>query len=240
MNKKRALIRDLVPGSVLALLLLALAPPALALAQAEQEPTAISIGAPATATLGEVATLQARLVDSAGAPIAKARVSFVSPRSFLNADDDVVIAAGVTDDQGLASADWQIRTSGDVTVGAVFRGDEQHAASKASADLAVTGDRQLYIQEAGVRVPGLNTAPVAAAAPLWPRLSGWPIALALLIVWSLYARVAVLLLRLTRQGAPAAVAARAHATTAELWPIMGGANGEDQAGDPGPEPEANR
>ncbi|HEU5288257.1 MAG TPA: hypothetical protein VFV20_07635, partial [Candidatus Limnocylindria bacterium] len=62
----------------------------------------------------------------------------------------------------------------------------------------------------GVRVPGLNEAPragvvlgeanavAAMGAQLWPALSGWPIAAVLVIVWSLYAFVALLVIRVAR------------------------------------------
>jgi hypothetical protein len=46
----------------------------------------------------------------------------------------------------------------------------------------------------------LNEAPpqVSAADSLWPVLSGWPIALVLIAVWSLYAFVALLVARIAR------------------------------------------
>ena len=87
-----------------------------------------------------------------------------------------------------------------------------------STALRVTGTAprgvELYVQTAGVQVPGLNEPPVAADATakggfaqllagLWPRLSGWPIALVLLIVWSLYLYVAVLVGRISRAEARA-------------------------------------
>lgn len=234
-------VRKLLPVSALAALLVALASPGSALAQVGPEPTAISLGAPTTATLGEMVTLQARLIDSAGSPIARAKVSFVSPQRFLNVDDEVVVAEGVTDEQGLAVADWQVRTSGDLTVEAVFRGNERYAPSKAAAQMRVVGDRQLYVEDRGVQVPGLNVAPVAAAEPLWPRLNAWPIVLALLVVWSLYLRVAVLLLQVVRQGAWASAMSHRQAAAAPA-PISGGADGDSdavQAGPPTREPEAS-
>ena len=56
------------------------------------------------------------------------------------------------------------------------------------------------MQHAGVRIPGINAAPpaVPAAASLWPEMSGWLIALVLIIVWSLYAFVALLVARIAR------------------------------------------
>jgi hypothetical protein len=81
----------------------------------------------------------------------------------------------------------------------------------------VSGDSQLFVQSAGVRVPGLNEAPqtgtvvlgqpnelLQAIGGLWPALSGWPIALVLLVIWSLYIFVAYLVTRIARaQDEPA-------------------------------------
>lgn len=171
---------------------------------AAPEPTAISIGAPATVELGEVITLQARLVDSSGGPVAKATVLFTTHTSFLNVEGDVVVAQATTDKQGLASAHWQVRRSGTVPTRAQFPGNESYAASEAVAQIRVTGDKQLYVQDPGVQIPGLTTGPafgqVPGSSPLWAILSGSPIGMILLVVWSLYGLVAVLLFRVAAAG----------------------------------------
>ncbi len=94
-----------------------------------------------------------------------------------------------------------------------FAGDDRNAASKITLPIAVSGDAQLYVQDAGVRIPGLNEPPQAttvmlgAASPLqqvlakaWPALSGWPVALVLGTVWSLYILVGFLVTRIARAG----------------------------------------
>ncbi|MDE3076618.1 MAG: Ig-like domain repeat protein [Chloroflexota bacterium] len=227
MSKQKGIFAGLVGASGGALLL-ALASTPLALAQTDKEPAAISMGAPKSVGLGEKATLQARLVDGDGAPIAKAKIDFVTAQEFLNVDDDVVLVEGVTDDQGLAAADWDPRTSGDITVEAVFRGDDRYEAAKTSAPVTVTGDRQLYVQQAGVRVPVLNASPLAAAAGLWPRLSSWPLVLALLIVWSLYGRVALFLSRIAQLGATVPVPEMIGLEMAALPPMRGGSDDETE------------
>jgi hypothetical protein len=176
--------------------------PAIALADTTPPPAAISLGAPTAATLGERVTLQAHLVDAQGAPIAKAPITFVVPLSFLNVDGDVVVAQGQTNDQGLVAATWQVRSSGTLGISAKFAGDADHGPATASSQIAVTGDRQLYVDDQGVLVPGLSVAPIPALAGLWPRLTPWPVVAALLIVWSLYGRVAFQLFRLVRQSPP--------------------------------------
>ena len=184
-----------------AALLLGLSPfAALPCAAQTQPPSAMSIAVPPTATLGQTILLQARLVDSRAQPIAKAPVDFTVQQTFLNVSGDVVVAKGITDDTGLAKAEWQVRTSGDLAVKAVYRGDASHGTATVSGPLAVGGSQQLYSSTAGVRVPLLNWPPLAALSRLWPQASCWPILLALAIVWSLYGRVAALLLHVARAG----------------------------------------
>jgi hypothetical protein len=174
--------------------------PVVAHAQSALAPTAIGIGVPPEARLGQVVTLQARLVGAGGLPVAKATVYFTSPTTFLNVTGDAVLAEGITDKDGLASATWRATRSGGLAVQAEFRGNESYAPARASAPLAVSGAQRLYVQQAGVRIPGLNAAPLPFLAALWPALSAWPIAAALLVVWSLYATAATLLYRIAAAG----------------------------------------
>lgn len=183
-------------------LLIGLAWPAISLAQTAPAASAISIGAPTTATLGQRVTLQAHLVDAQGAPIAKAPIAFTVPLSFLNVDGDVAVAHGVTNDQGLIAATWRVRSSGTLGITAEFTGDADHGPAKASSQVVVSGNQQLYIPDQGVQVPGLSVAPIPALAGLWPRLIPWPIVVALFIVWGLFGRVAFLMFRLVQQSAP--------------------------------------
>ena len=200
MNQQPSLLTSWLRALGLALLVSALWP-VVSLAQTAPPPTAISLGAPTSATLGQTVTLQARLVDDQGAPIPKVPVYFVVPLSFLNVDSDVVVAQGLTNADGLVASTWQVRSSGPLGISAEFRGDVQHGSSTASAQLTVTGDQQLYVDDQGVLVPFLSTAPIPALAGLWPWLTPWPVVLALVVVWSLYGRVAFLLFRMVRQTA---------------------------------------
>ena len=163
--------------------------------------SAMNMAAPSAATLGQQVTLQARLVDNSGKPIANAVVDFVSPATFLGTSGDVVVAWATTDKTGLASATWQVRRNGALTIRAVFAGDTKHGPAQATAKMTVTGDRQLYVPQAGVQVPLLNKAPVAALAGLWPALSAWPVLAVLLTVWGLYATAVAFLYRIARSGA---------------------------------------
>ena len=121
-------------------------------------------------------------------------------------------AEGGTDKGGVANAEFELRTSGALTVHAAFGGNDRYAPSSGCAPVTITGDAQLYVQRAGVRIPGMNVAPqlapvmlgassvgtLPAIARMWPAMSGWPIALVLIVVWSLYGLVALLVARISR------------------------------------------
>ena len=162
--------------------------------------TQITVAVPAQVALGQTIEAQARLLDGTGGPIAKAVIQFTVPLAFLESSGDVVLAQATTDKSGIADVQFDLRTSGALEVHAVYAGDDRYAPTTAVAPVTVSGDGQLYVQQAGVPVPGLNEAPsqVPAADSLWPGLSGWPIALVLIVVWSLYAFVAVLVARIAR------------------------------------------
>lgn len=179
------------------------------------EATSLAIAVPASVELGGTVELQARLVDSGGAPVAKALVRFTAPLAFLDGESEVTLADARTGPDGVAVATVEARTAGDLTVSAVFDGDGRYAASSAKGHLAVAGDGQLFAQDAGVRLPGLNAGPAAlpifrnggpsvaiveGTSKLWPFLSGWPVALVLMIIWSLYASVVVVLFRIVLEA----------------------------------------
>ncbi|MDE3103412.1 MAG: Ig-like domain-containing protein [Chloroflexota bacterium] len=175
-------------------------------AAAGPAPTRVRIAVPPSIKLGEEAGVQAQVLDASGAPVAGALVTFTAELGFLEATNDVVLADARTDKAGVASADIDLRTDGSIKVTARFAGDAEHAASSASAAIQVGGSSQLYAQGAGVKLPGFNEAPTApgtsaallpGAASLWPRFSGWPVALVLMIVWSIYGSVVIVLFRIT-------------------------------------------
>ncbi len=159
---------------------------------------------PHAANLGDDVTMEATLVAPSGAPIAGATIAFTSGETFLNATGSLPVAQAVTDKQGVASAAWQPRVSGQSQLTVSFAGNKQYKAAKTTSTVDVSGDRQLYDQEAGVRIPGLNTAPIPQLAGAWPKLSAWPLVLTLLIVWSLYGRAVALLFRIARGPGAAA------------------------------------
>ncbi len=199
-----------LPSIAVALFLLALLGPRSALAQSAKEATAIRVGAPAQLALGAVATVQAVLVDSTGIPIPNATVDFTNPATFLSASGEMVLAQARTNGNGQAVAQFTNTISGAITLHARFRGDDRYAPSDATTPINIGGDAQLYIPQVGVQIPGLNQPPPMAASAslgrtsnflgpdipsLWPSMSGWPIALILIIIWSLYVLVVGLVFR---------------------------------------------
>jgi hypothetical protein len=176
--------------------------------------TKMTIALPAEAHIGQTISAQARLQDAAGAPVANATLKFTSTMSFLGSSSRVVLADAVTDKAGTVTVEFDLRTEGSYDVRAAFGGDDRYAFSNATATIKVAGSEQLYVQSAGVRVPGLNEPPAVddpavqggfaqILGGLWPRLSGWPIAIVLMIVWSLYLYVTVLVARISRAEARA-------------------------------------
>lgn len=193
---------------------LALAPQA-ARAQAALQSTKIIIGAPAQADLGAPLTVQALLTDSQGHPISKAVIYFTAQEGFLHSTSDVVLSQAVTNGSGQAVVTIANDFSGAITLNAEFRGDTQYAASAASTPFAANGEQQVYAEHVGVDLPGLNVPPIGRsmasvqsplgsvwqfAVGLWPAMNGWPLAAALLLVWSNYFLAVTFVFRLAALG----------------------------------------
>ncbi len=173
--------------------------------------TRLTAAVPSQVALGQSIEARARLTDTTGKPIAKAVVAFSTARTFLGTTDLSVLAEATTDTNGDATVTVELRVAGTFEIKAVYPGDGRHAPATAVSPITVSGDAQLYVQRAGVRVPGLNEPPQSGAVVLgepngllrfvgglWPALSGWPIALVLLTIWSLYVFVAYLVTRIAR------------------------------------------
>lgn len=186
-------------------------------AAAAANPSRLVLTVPATAGFGETIILAARLTDAQGGPISGARIVVATPMRFLNGAGDAVLIDSRTDKDGRVSGEVMIRAAAALELRARFAGDTQYDAAEVAARVAVEGaEYALYEQHAGVRIPILNQAPgatevslAADAGPavlarmreLWPALSGWPIAAALITVWSVYAFAVSFLFRIRAAGA---------------------------------------
>lgn len=175
-------------------------------AAAGPAPTKMRIAVPASAQLGEAAQVQAQVTDASGKPLEGVLVTFTAKLGFLEATSDVAVGDAKTDKAGIASTQIDLRSEGTIELTAVYAGDAQHAPSSATASMDVQVGAQLYAQGAGVKLPGFNQAPTSPGssaallpglAALWPRFSGWPVAVVLMIIWSVYGSVVVTLFRIT-------------------------------------------
>lgn len=191
---------------------------------AAADPTALTISAPASAAIGDRVAVEARLTNTRGDPIEAATILFVTSLAFLNGAGDVVMADARTGKDGIAKAEYEVRSAGRLAVRAVFRGDPHYLAAEASAEMTVSDGTARFAQEVGIRIPGLNSPPSVGVvlsetrgplAALWPAMSGWPIAAALLILWSTYAFVVRLIFAIAQtsrtQPAPERHAGDGHA-----------------------------
>jgi hypothetical protein len=142
-------------------------------------------------------------------PIPRERIDFTTNAKFLQTTGDMVLASGTTDATGVAVAQFVARQTGPLTISAAFAGDDTFAAAKGDAGVTVTGNQQLYTQQAGVSLPGLNGGPgqdpTAEVVPHW-FLSGWPIAAVLLVVWSLYGTAVLFMSEIPALGGRSATA----------------------------------
>jgi hypothetical protein len=198
---RRMILKLTMRALVMAMVIILAFAPYAVKAQGQQEATQISIGAPAQADVGKRLTVQAMLVDSHGNPIPKETVYFTTQADFLHNSGDVVLAQAMTNKKGQAVAEFTDDFSSTITLQAEFRGDAQYASSNATTQIAIAGQNQVYAEHVGVNIPGFNVPPrmppMASVqlpelnawhfiANLWPAMNAWPIAAALIIVWSLY------------------------------------------------------
>ena len=202
----RGQARQLARGLLASLLLLVWMAPGVARAQKPLEATAIIIGAPSSAALGQRITVQAVLVDSTSHPISKATIDFSMPMTFLTGSGHMLIVETVTDKDGRAQAEIENRSSGAITLLAEFHGNDEYAAASTSTQITVTGDDQQYAEDIGLHIPFFNTPPsltnggnvTVIGAALWPSMTGWPIAAVLITIWALYGLVVIRIFHIAR------------------------------------------
>jgi len=147
--------------------------------------TRLELSLPPKPAVGQELALAARLTDGNGAPVSGKEVVFSTTALFLNTEGEVELGRAITDERGIALFSFVPRTEGEVVITARFAGDRQHRRSVASATAVVAPGPSLYVQTAGVRVPGINV--------------GWLVGL-LAAVWGTYLTVMVLLVLVAREG----------------------------------------
>jgi len=174
MNAKLHRIR--VAGVRLAVLALGLAlllvpPTAAAQPPDHRQPVTLTVAGPADVPLGNLVRVVAVLRDGAGAPIVGAQIVFTSPAAFAGAVGEMIIGKVVTDAQGVATLDYQLRITGPNQFIARFYGDEVRQPAEAGTVIQATGKTQIIQRTAGLQVP---------------LLGPWTLILVLGAVWVVY------------------------------------------------------
>ncbi|MBF8267558.1 MAG: hypothetical protein HW388_1066 [Dehalococcoidia bacterium] len=182
MNHRRNGIHTLGLLAILVLLALLLFS---SVAQGAGPEPGLTLQAPAQGTLGQTATVQSTLLALGGSPVSGATIQFFSPASFLSTSGEVFLGEAVTDSSGVAVLRYELRSDNQVEIIARFAGNASYGPAESSATIAVQGSTQLYQEDIGVRVPGLNV---------------WLLAAILGGVWSVYFTVFVLVSRIAREG----------------------------------------
>jgi hypothetical protein len=118
-------------------------------------PSTLELMTPGSTTPGDPTRFEAVLTDAHGGPVVGARIEFLTEVAWGDRRTEVVAATAVTDDDGRAVADVDLRAAGEARVVARFAGDERFAAAADEAVVAVA-DVQVVRPEVGIEVPFLT------------------------------------------------------------------------------------
>lgn len=161
--------------TTMALLLAATAAllPAVASAQApvSRQPVDLAVAAPEDVPLGNQARIVAVLRDAEGNPIPGASIVFASPAAFAGTIGEMEIGDALTDSEGIATLDYQLRIQGPNQFMARFYGDAIRQPAEAASVVQAAGQVQIAQRTAGVNLPVLGA---------------WTIVAVLAGVWSVY------------------------------------------------------
>ncbi|MBI2865868.1 MAG: hypothetical protein HYX99_00710, partial [Chloroflexi bacterium] len=161
----KAIARVCLPLFGLGLLLLALPGPALALGPVN---TDLELLFPPEPVVGQELALAARVRDPSGAGVPGVEVVFTTTATFLNAESELELGRAVTDERGITTFSYLPRSEGEITVSALFAGNDQYRKRAASGQMVVLPGLPQYHQEIGLRVPGVGVwLLVALMAGIW-------------------------------------------------------------------------
>lgn len=147
--------------------------------------TKLELYLPTGSAVGQEMTVQARLTDIAGAAVVGAEVVFQRDVIFQNTSGKLELGQAITDEQGWAALPFLPRSEGQMVITAQFGGNNLYGPASASDTASIETGPQLYVEEAGVRVPGLSVALLAG-------LLG--------TVWGIYMVVMLLIWLIAREG----------------------------------------
>lgn len=168
---------------------------------ANASPLQVNIAEPTPALVGQPSQVDATLVSpDTGKPMAGVNVTFLAHSSFGKVDGFMEIGKAVTDSQGVAAISYVPREAGSQDIKVDYVPAAGAKMEEATGSISVEGAaQQLYVQKAGIQVPGLNS---------------WLIIGLLTIIWGTLFGVGVTVIRIARAGQGEARVARRELATA--------------------------
>ncbi|MEE9198680.1 MAG: hypothetical protein V3U26_02660 [Dehalococcoidia bacterium] len=120
--------------------------------------TTLTLRLPDDGAVGQELTLEARLTDGAGAIVVGAEIAFLREVEFMNAGSELPLGQAITDDQGIATLSFVPRSEGEILITARFEGNDRYSPTSVSDMAPIQTGPALYVEEAGVDVPGINVS----------------------------------------------------------------------------------
>lgn len=118
--------------------------------------TTLQLTLPIEGAVGEELIVTARLTSQVGFPVSGAEVVFRRDTEFMNASSELEMGRALTDGQGTATLTFLPRSEGELLIFADFEGDVQYASSFSEGTTFIQTGPALYLEEAGIKVPGMN------------------------------------------------------------------------------------
>lgn len=155
-------------------------------ARVQPEPLRVVLTLPDEASVGQDATIRAVVTHREdGDPIEGLIVTFEAPVAWGEVlGGPMMLGTATTDHDGTAIISTEIRAAGDLEVTARVEGAEGFRSASTTASLQVVRQRQLVVEQVGLRIPWLNL---------------WVLAGVLGLVWVLYLTAASHLRAIARQ-----------------------------------------
>lgn len=149
--------------------------------------TTLELHLPPEGAVGQEMKVEARLTDQAGEAVVDVEVVFQREVEFMNSFSVLELGRATTNEQGVATLSLIARSEGEMQIMAQFPGNGQHGPASSDAAVPVQTGPLLYVEEAGVRVPGINVSLLVGI------LGG---------VWGTYFVVMALIFLIAREGGP--------------------------------------
>ena len=130
--------------------------------------TVIELTMPDEGAVGQEMTVAARLADRSGSPVVGVEIVVQASLEFLNTSGDVDLGRGMTDEHGTTVLSFVPLTEGDTEILAIFDGTAAYGTAFGSATVHIQEGPPQYVDEAGIKVPGINVSLlVAVLGTVW-------------------------------------------------------------------------